>query len=248
MCRLFLSINNENILPKLFSFLKQSDHDHKFTPGCNNYRDHIQHKDGFGFAWLVDNTYKIYKQPILYNQDKSLNDKLKEIKSSIVLGHIRNKSISDIKYDNTHPFIYENNVFIHNGFIKNFLKNKKLLMNYIDPKYKMLGETDSEFLFYLYLSIYNKIKDYKLSMKIMLNLFRYLKIELSANIIFANNEVVVITRYLVNDNKIEYPASLYYNNVSSNSLLITSEPITESWTIIPSNSIILFDIKNSIII
>jgi hypothetical protein len=112
----------------------------------------------------------------------------------------------------------------------------------------MLGETDSEFLFYLYLSIYNKIKDYKLSMKMMLNLFRYLKIELSANIIFANNEVVLITRYLINDNKTEYPASLYFNNVSSNSLLITSEPITESWTIIPSNSIILFDIKNSIII
>ena len=103
-------------------FLQQSNHKSKNTPGLNNKRDHINHKDGFGFAYLSPSSHKwkIYKNPLLYTDDtkldKIINEKIS--RSNIILGHIRkNEDKSGTNYENTHPFHYKNKIFLHNGNI-----------------------------------------------------------------------------------------------------------------------------------
>jgi predicted glutamine amidotransferase len=113
------------------------------------------------------------------------------------------------------------------------------------------GYTDSEILFYLYLTFldfYNY--QYKKAMNEMFNLFNKLNIELTANIIYANIDYIIVTRYLVY-NKNEYtdkqiPPSLYIDY--SDGIVISSEPITNNWQLIKENTILFIDIKNSNII
>lgn len=60
-----------------------------------------------------------------------------------------------MRYNNTHPFQYNSYVFCHNGKIINFLKYKSLILKNIDNKYieKIKGETDSEYIFFLLLTL-----------------------------------------------------------------------------------------------
>ena len=253
MCRLFLSINTKNIKKKIFLFLSQSIHQQKFTPLLNNYRDGIIHHDGYGLSWFKNNKIDFYKSPLLFIKDTNFNNILNSISSNIILGHIRQKTESNVCYDNTHPFYFNNQVFMHNGKIKDFNKNKQIIFKYINLNYLpfIKGCTDSEILFFLYLTfleIYGN--QYKKAMLEMLNLFKILNIELTANIIYANKDYIIITRYLIY-NQNEYsekqsPPSLYIDH--SDGIIISSEPISNNWQLIKENTILLIDIKNSNII
>ena len=265
MCRLFLSINTSNILEKIILFLSQSIHHEKYTPYINNHRDGTKHMDGFGIVWFESNKIKskefesnkiikYYKSPLIYYKDTEFINLLTTISSNIILGHIRQKTVSNISCHNTHPFYYNNQVFMHNGGIKDFNKNKHILLKYISKKYINLikGNTDSELLFYLFLTFYDDFNLLKKAMYTIFILFRSLNIELSANIMYANSNYILVTRYLIyNPNDYitkQSPASLYIN--CSNGVIISSEPIdkTNNWDLIKENTILLIDIKNSNII
>lgn len=251
MCRIFLSINSHcEIKNKIYNFLKQSIHKKKFTPLLDNYRDYDYNQNGFGLAWLNYNIFKIYKNTCLFNEDKILNEIINKIPKKIIIGHIRKRSISTKSYNNTHPFIYKNNIFVHNGRIQDFENNAKILVKYMNCEYVncIKGETDSELLFYLFLSFLGTSKKYKESINKLYKLFKDLDIELSANIIFANLDVIIVTRFLYYNQKKylsrETPPSLYIDRTDG--IIISSEPITNNWELIKENSIILFDIKNLI--
>ena len=247
MCRLLLLLNTKNNLKKIILFLSQSIHLHKYTPLLKNSRDATNHKDGFGLSWYNNKIINFYKSPLIFNKDTKLDNVLNSISSNIILGHIRQKTESNTSYNNTHPFYFDNQIFIHNGRIKDFNKNKNIVLKYININYikYIKGHTDSEFLFYLFLSFNDIHGCLKKAMKEMFNLFRFLNIELGANIIFGNMDYIIITRYLIY-NQNEYvnkqkPASLYIDY--SDGIIISSEPITDNWHLIKENSILLFDIK-----
>jgi predicted glutamine amidotransferase len=253
MCRLFLSINTKNIKKKIILFLLQSIHSKKFTPLLNNDMDSITHKDGYGLSWFKNNKIYIYKSPLLFIKDTNFNNILNNISGNIVLGHIRKKTESKSCYDNTHPFYFNNNIFMHNGKIRGFNKNKHIIIKNINLNYLSFikGYTDSEILFFLYLTFLDIFPNqYKKAMFEMFNLFKILNIELIANIIYANKDYIIVTRYLIyNQNKYIYkqiPPSLYID--FSNGVIISSEPLTNNWKLIKENSILLIDIKNSNII
>lgn len=242
MCRLFLSINSHyQIKDKIYKFLNQSIHEKKNTPLLNNHRDYDNHKDGFGFAWLKNNNFEIYKNTCIYTEDKILNDIIDFMPKDIIIGHIRRKSFPITSYYNTHPFKYKNNIFCHNGSIKDFHIYKNLLLKFISWKYLkyIKGETDSEILFYLYLSLLDnqEINKYEKAMNELFELFIYLNIELAANFIFANKDVIIVTRYIINSNQ---APSLYID--TSNGIVISSEPITDNWKLINENTILIFKI------
>jgi glutamine amidotransferase len=249
MCRLFLSITSKNIINKLYSFLSQSIHPQKYTPLLNNYRDGTLHKHGFGLAWYEKKSLKFYKSPLIYTEDLNINNVISNLKSNIIFGHIRQKTESNTCYDNTHPFYYNNQIFMHNGKIKDFIKHKDLIIKYIDPKYLFFikGYTDSEVLFYLFLTFNENISNPKLAMKTIFDLFKYLDIELTANIIYANENLILVTRYLVyNENNYvekQIAPSLYIDY--SDGIIISSEPFTNNWELIKENTIFIIDIKNS---
>ena len=80
----------------------------------------------------------------------------------------------------------------------------------------------------------------------LFRIFEEKNIEISANLIYAEKEHVVITRYLYYDKskykREQIPPSLYYD--TSDGLLITSEPITRQFKPIASGTMIVIDIEN----
>ena len=266
MCRIFFSLFSPNLKPKIYEFLKQSNRKYKNTPGIDNYRDQTNNLDGFGFAYIHNLKWNIYKKPIIYLQDPRFINKLAYITQSlnnICIGHIRQKSYGESTIFNTHPFIYENQVFMQNGYIKDFNIHKLELLNYVHPYFhnKINGDTDTELLFFMFLTIYkdqcnkNCTKRRKCqisqilfnSIQKLFNVFKKLKIEISANIIYADDIHVVITRYLhYNRNaytQTQYPLSLYYNN--DDGITISSEPIYKNNNILISeNTMIIMNYSN----
>jgi len=138
-------------------FLAQSNQSDKPNTTCG------QSKDGFGLAWVNPDTnqFKIYKQPFSYDKDENIENVIKTLPQKIVMGHIREKSYGDRSLENTHPFLHDNQIFMHNGHIVNFEKHAKFIKSYIARKFhhSIKGETDSELLFYLLLSFMEYCKN-----------------------------------------------------------------------------------------
>lgn len=101
---------------------------------------------GWGLAYYPDESVQVIKEPIkagrspLYEFIKNYP----EIKSKIIIAHVRYTSGTSITHKNTHPFQRELNgkefVFAHNGTLHNYrgLETKRFIP---------VGETDSEYAF-----------------------------------------------------------------------------------------------------
>ena len=127
MCRILLIINrykNNNIINNIINnFIKQSNNN-KYTPKINCLRDHDINMDGYGFGWYnmsrrnINNGWNIYKSHINYFNDNNninyLHDK------NIIIGHLRAIMNNNEKptYNNTHPFIYNNSIWVATSSIK----------------------------------------------------------------------------------------------------------------------------------
>jgi len=223
----------------------------KKTPGIESSIDGDFHLDGFGFSWYSNNEWKIYKNELIFERDNNINTVLDLIPKNIIIGHLRTmckKSNSQISYYNSHPFIYENTIWCHDECVGDFQNNKRKLFNSIDDKYynNILGTTYSEHLLYLYLSLYNTHNDSDILIgiqKTILDFFSFIKLltgDISANIIYADINYIWVSRYHTNQN-IE-PPSLYYN-INKDQVIISSEPVTQEYTIFPKNSVWIIDIK-----
>ena len=247
MCRILIILKNINI-ENILKFLNQSI-EVKNTPDIDNDRDFNYHKDGYGFIYYLDKL-SIYKSSLMFKDDINFNF-IKEniVKSDFLVGHIRSTKIEfidDVCYNNTHPFWYEDNYWCHNGSITPLIPS--FFMSYIDKKYHncIKGKTDSELLFYIFLTILdknnfffnNEEKSWKTFFS-LLSLFKNNGLIISANIVYVSNNNIFVSRFINND---EEPPSLYIDN---NNFLISSEPITDNYTLIPKNSYIKYNHKNN---
>lgn len=157
MCKLFFTLYDEKISEHVKEFLAQSDQSDHPNTTCG------QSKDGFGLAWINPDTnrFEIYKQPFSYDKDENIENVIQNLPQKMVMGHIREKSFGDRSMENTHPFFYDNKIFMHNGHIVDFEKHAKFIKSYIARKFHhhIRGETDSELLFYLLLSFMEYCKN-----------------------------------------------------------------------------------------
>ncbi len=127
-----------------------------------------QHPDGWGMAYYIDSSPHVVKSPLTAEDDTVFKKISGIISSQTVLAHIRKATQGSTSQLNTHPFQYGRWVFAHNGNIENFETVKKKLYNECHPRFKrfVLGETDSELIFYFLLSELEAkidINDYDLS-------------------------------------------------------------------------------------
>lgn len=249
MCRLlFINKNiSKNFLKK---FLKQSV-TKKNTPNLNNSRDQDLHLDGFGFIWINQNKTLMYKNYVRPSMDYNIATILNLINGSYLIGHLRATKkffYSPVNFHSTHPFNYQDFYFCHNGCVENFSNNKKTIILAINCKYYsyIKSNCDSEYLFYLYLSIFDVTEEDNISEKIKLTtnkFFQFLNLmsgTVSANIILKFKEYTIISRYI---NSKEEPPSLYHNK---NYTIISSEPIDDNEILIKKNTIIIFK-NNSVL-
>lgn len=111
--------------------------------GCNT--------DGFGTAYLkggsfvVDKTHKSFREALK-------NDKVKQFDhmphGGWTIAHVRAKTHGQAEYRNTHPFIFNNYAFCHNGVFNDSDKIRKTI-KYLGNNHKFQGETDSETVGYI---------------------------------------------------------------------------------------------------
>lgn len=167
MCRLFMlwgTPNKEDSEHYINLFLQQTKK---------------KQKDGFGFSWLPTNkkqTWQSYKSSLTYDKDPKIHDVIPKVaESNLIFGHLRLSSIHDTpSVTNNQPFVYKNHIFMHNGLIRHFdtdLSIRRKMKERIAPSFHSLiqGNTDSEYLFYLFLTIQLKYRGHRNIFGIQLN-------------------------------------------------------------------------------
>ena len=132
---------------------------------------------------------------------------------------------------------------MHNGVIENFTKDK--IIEHINKKYLnyILGNTDSEYIFYLFLTIYDENKNfYNAFIKMLSLLYKLYNSTISANIVITDEENTLISRYINNE---EEPPSLYVK-LEDDEIFVASEKNDENnWELIEKNNVIC--IQNKIV-
>ena len=254
MCRILYALNYPYMHTHLRKFLEQSDHRRKHTPGINNPRDMDQHTDGFGLAWFhpVRRNWTTMRSTSVYSSVDKIQDVINSVGiRNIIVGHLRHADPeSSVAMENTHPFRYANHIFAHNGTITGYRDNREVILSRILSEFKprIKGDTDTELLFYLFLTECEKQTgtDAERLVSGLKQTLAFLKLhfpEITANIVYANTNYSLITRYRYSSNNTPGCApSLYWNGVyvpTPEKVLISSEPILDDAFIIGENQYIL---------
>lgn len=116
-----------------------------------------RHGDGWGLAYYVD-----HYPHLIRNDQRALSDSLFREVSAVVatrtfLAHIRQATIGEIGVLNCHPFQHGAWTFAHNGQIADYAQEGAVrgrVAALVDERYQryLLGSTDSEVCFYVFLS------------------------------------------------------------------------------------------------
>jgi predicted glutamine amidotransferase len=273
MCRIFFIFHHQLELKEIKQIINQRKN--KKTNYTLSRRDQGPHMDGMGLAYLLNNNWISRLCPLSPEICTGVLTDLSKTEYTPIIVHLRQHSVKNNCYyknafptlENTHPFLYKDYIFAHNGQLLNFGKNKNLL-KFIDKELKpnILGKTDSEQMFYLLLTIYEKARETEINksklksskkyqyihenilvpfLKILSNNFE----EVLSNIIFSTPEFSIITRYIyiqdnsqktnINETK---PLSLYYS--VKNGLIVSSEPIGTGYKLVPEQTVIYVDHKS----
>ncbi|MEZ0344967.1 MAG: class II glutamine amidotransferase [Infirmifilum sp.] len=139
MCRLFAFIARRPISPS-FAF---------FTGDTNLSSLSQEHKDGWGVAWTSNTGWELHKEPIPLYTSENARKLIPEIRTMLLIAHIRKASQGEVSYKNTHPFLYDTWAFAHNGTINSYESLLELLG---EKASRLAGNTDSEAFFHLLLS------------------------------------------------------------------------------------------------
>lgn len=248
MCRLLGYLGNSIQLDRILfkpehSLIVQSYQPQEMTAGLLN-------ADGFGLGWYdaqPNNPPYFYKNVLPIWNDANLPQLGRYIQSHCYLGYVRSAT-SNLSVDliNCQPFVHQNLLFIHNGYIDNFRKSlyRPIRNNLSDVAYQHIeGTTDSEHIFAL---IVNEIENKQIGLAQalantivkLIQLSQPSNIGFSANIVLSNGKELTACRY---SNR-ELSPTLYYikdSSPDSDAVIIASEPMFEgNWISCPEQSII----------
>lgn len=109
--------------------------------------------DGFGVGWYADGA----DHPSRYRSvepawnDVNLRDIVSELRSRMVVAHVRASSGTAVQLTNAHPFRRDRMLFAHNGVVEHFHElRRRLLFDLESSSFEEIeGTTDSEVLFHL---------------------------------------------------------------------------------------------------
>jgi glutamine amidotransferase len=110
--------------------------------------------DGWGVAYYLDGAPHVVKNAREAFDDLILRRVSGIVTASTVVGHVRQATSGDCSVLNTHPFQFGSWVFAHVGSIDRLDELRPELLALVAPRYRhyVLGETDSELYFYVFLS------------------------------------------------------------------------------------------------
>lgn len=112
------------------------------------------HPDGWGVAHYIDGAPHLIRSSETALSDNLFHRVSGVVASETVVAHVRKATQGVNSVLNCHPFQYGKWVFAHNGDIPEFDRCRQQLIQLISPQFRrfILGETDSEVIFHLFLS------------------------------------------------------------------------------------------------
>jgi glutamine amidotransferase len=113
-----------------------------------------QHRDGWGVAFYVEGAPHVTRSPLTAVGDALFHRLSGVVASQTVLAHVRRATHGDKTVFNCHPFQYGRWVFAHNGDVARFAEMREALLDAVSPALRrfILGETDSEVVFFIFLT------------------------------------------------------------------------------------------------
>jgi predicted glutamine amidotransferase len=111
--------------------------------------------DGFGVGWYGDGEIPgRYRSIEPAWNDRNLRELAPQIRSRLVLAHVRASTGTPVQQTNCHPFRHGRWLWAHNGALAGFSRTKRDLVLAVDPGLypDIEGSTDSELFFYLALT------------------------------------------------------------------------------------------------
>lgn len=112
------------------------------------------HPDGWGVAFFIDGAPHVTRSPLTAVGDALFHRLSGVVSSQTVLAHVRKATRGPKTVFNCHPFQHGRWVFAHNGDIGTFGECRDKLVAEVAPRLRrfILGETDSEVVFFVFLS------------------------------------------------------------------------------------------------
>jgi len=217
----------------------------------NDFHEFVElskvHCDGWGLSNIGsdEKVAQMTREPVMAATSGKFKDKIANLSTDGALLHIRWATPGlPIKVENSHPFIYKDITFTHNGAIR----PATALNNEIDPKYLALcqGDTDSERYFYYILTEIDK-SDFITVIKSAVNHIRKNQEYSSINGMIMNEDYyVVIAEYDLT----EIPAIFtedYYElrfKKSQESVIVGSSGWNQAgWEILPNHHLLVVNRK-----
>jgi predicted glutamine amidotransferase len=116
-----------------------------------------RHPHGWGIGWYEGGAPKVRRGTLPAHSDQAFLAAGREVRSPVVVAHVREASVGPVRDENTHPFLHQRWLFAHNGTVARFRDSadvRTAIAAEIDPDLRALvqGDTDSERCFYLFLS------------------------------------------------------------------------------------------------
>lgn len=109
--------------------------------------------DSWGFGFHAGGEVLLQRRPRPHVGTLDFYDLLGDLRTDVLIGHMRRATVGVIKNENTHPFRFRSWVFAHHGTIEHFEAVRPAMLENIPDflRRNLRGETDSEHLFYLFL-------------------------------------------------------------------------------------------------
>ncbi len=117
-------------------------------------RQSTRHPDGWGVAYYQAGAPHVIKSVAAAVDDHIFRRVSGVVSSQTVVAHLRKATCGDLSTVNTHPFQFGPWIFAHNGNVRGFARLRDALVARVPPVLRrfILGDTDSEVVFYLLLA------------------------------------------------------------------------------------------------
>lgn len=112
------------------------------------------HPDGWGIGWFVDDDAYVVKSANAAHACERFARASSRLASHTMLVHVRKGTVGHLDHLNAHPFRFGRWLFAHNGTLFGFDELRPWMQELCDEAFlpQILGDTDSEHLFYYLLS------------------------------------------------------------------------------------------------
>jgi predicted glutamine amidotransferase len=144
-------------MARLFAYLaNRPDVGSKVIESASSIIDHSSAREpmGWGAGFYQGGEVLLRRRPVDERSTLPIAASLADLRTTVLLGHVRSATVGSLSTENTHPFRYRQWLFAHTGTIPSFAAMRQRLIESI-PQFLMRnvrGDTDSELLFHLFLS------------------------------------------------------------------------------------------------